>query len=239
MSPFDSKRSKETLATAKQAGKHLHLLSYKITYEPLLDKKERIPKRLQSELTELYDLLHANPQAAIPRLLQLKDQYPKVPVLYNFLTAAYNRIGDQSASRKLAEENYRNNPEYLFARINHAQFCLLDGDLDQIPEIFDEKYDLKLLYPKRNQFHVTEYAGFTGVMCAYFSMIDQKETAKLLYESLLKVAPESEMVRFAQSFVYPSWLDKLRRWAQNTTRKANQATATQENPHHDGSDFTA
>jgi hypothetical protein len=118
----------------------------------------------------------------------------------------------------LAEENYRNNPDYLFAKINYAQFCLHVGDFDKIPEIFDGKYDLKLLYPRRKQFHVSEFAGFMAVMCAYLSVTGYKETARLFYDSLLAVAPDSELTLFAERFFKPSLLGRLRIWAQKQGR---------------------
>jgi hypothetical protein len=85
----------------------------------------------------------------------------------------------------------------------------LDGDLEKILEIFDGKFDLKLLYPNRNCFHVTEFAGFTGVACAYFAAIGKRDTAQLFYKSLLKVVPDSHMIQFARQFLYPPLLTKL------------------------------
>jgi hypothetical protein len=45
-------------------------------------------------------------------------------------------------------------------------------------------------------------------MCAYYSSTGNKELAKLWYKSLKEVAPDSEMVKFAKSFVHPSALSK-------------------------------
>jgi len=70
------------------------------------------------------------------------------------------------------------------------------------------------LYPRRKQFHVSEFAGFMAVMCAYLSVTGYKETARLFYDSLLAVAPDSELVLFAKRFFKPSLLGRLRIWAQ-------------------------
>jgi hypothetical protein len=87
-------------------------------------------------------------------LLVLKEAYPQTPVLYNHLSAAYNRGGNYKAQRELVIENYLKNPDYHFAKVNYAQLCLDNGDFEKIPEIFDHKFDLKLLYPHRNTFHI-------------------------------------------------------------------------------------
>jgi hypothetical protein len=51
------------------------------------------------------------------------------PMLFNWLGMAYGVLGDVEAVRETVRENYRKNPKYLFARLNHAELCLRDGDL--------------------------------------------------------------------------------------------------------------
>ncbi len=160
-------------------------------------------------------------------------------MIYNYLAAAYSRIGDQKATRLISEEIYHLDPDYLFAKINMAQIYLREGDVEKIPEIFDHKFDLKMLYPRRNKFHVTEFAGFTGLMCAYFAMIGNQETAKLLYDTLLKVAPDSEMIPFAQRFLNPSLATKLKMWAIEKSRKMDTAKVKEEKTPPEDSDFIA
>lgn len=239
MSKTTQDRLDNALAIAKREGKELHVSSYEITYDPIINKKGKLPRHVQGEINDLFELIHDHPQQAIPRLLKLKAAYPKIPIIYNYLLAAYSRLGDQKASRELALENYRNNPEYLFAKINYAQFCLYDGDIEKIPDIFEQKYDLKMLYPKRTKFHVTEFAGFTGVICAYYSLIGHQETAKLLYNSLLDIAPDSDMALFAKGFVYPSLINKIRFLAKRQSRKTEAANAKEEKAPPSDSDFMA
>ena len=238
-----TRRFNQALDTAKREGKDIHIISYEITHDPIINKKDKLPHHVQDELNDLHDLIQTDPRQAIPRLLTLKETYPTIPIIYNFLLAAYSHLGDQQASRALALDNYNNNPDYLFAKINYAQFCLYDGDVEKIPEIFDHKFDLKLLYPKRTKFHVTEFAGFTGVMCAYFSLIGQKETAKLLYGALMEVAPDSNMALFAKSFMSPSLARTIKLWAMGKSRQiahqidAEKAKEDKEPP--EDSEFTA
>ena len=114
--------------------------------------------------------------------------------------------------RKWVTENYFINPDYFFAKINYAQLCLDKGEFKKIPEIFYHKFDLKLLYPHRNTFHVTEFAGFTGVMCAYYCSIGKLDPAKISFDVLKQVAPESLMVNYAKHFLHPSMVTKFQRW---------------------------
>ncbi|MFZ4702197.1 MAG: hypothetical protein ACOYMG_19315, partial [Candidatus Methylumidiphilus sp.] len=134
------------------------------------------------------------------------------PVLYNYLSSAYASIGNHTASREIALENYQKKTDDLFAKLNYAQICLMDEEPDKIPEIFDGNFDLSMLYPNRRQYHVTEFAGFTGVMCAYFAATGKLEPAQLLYKCLLEVAQDEGMTLFAKAFLYPSLLGRLARF---------------------------
>lgn len=216
--PKYSREISDALAAAGQDGKDIELSTYEITYGPI--QREKLPREINSQLEEIHDLVASDPKQAIARLQALKDKYPNAPVLYNYLSAAYSRIGDNKASMDLAQENYRANPDYLFAKVNYAQMCLYKGDAARIPEIFGEKYDLKQLYPHRNRFHATEFTAFTGVMCAYFAAIGRRETAERLYKALEQVDPLSDMLLFANRFLYPSPLARLKNWIINLFRRA-------------------
>lgn len=202
------KKPAKAIAKSKQAEGKLRLTSYEIIYEPIKDTK--LPRAINARLEDLHDMAFTDPRKAIEQLLALKENYPNVPVLYNFLAAAYSRVGNLKAMREMIVENYQRNPDYLFARINYAQISIQDGNIDQIPVIFDNKFDLELLYPNRNRFHVTEFAGFTAIICAYFSLTGKHDRAEMLFKALQKGAPGSEMIGFAKRYLYPSLLSRLR-----------------------------
>lgn len=96
-----------------------------------------------------------------------------------------------ASAERIALVNYERNPDYLFARLNHAQFCLLNGRLDEIPIIFGDNFDLKLLYPHRNKFHISEFIGFSAVMIEYFIRIGDLEQAEIRYQMLEQIAPDA------------------------------------------------
>lgn len=180
----------------------VHLLSYEITSEPLEDKK--IPQEVKNRLEELYDLTNQKPMEAIPILSELKEKYPTVPVLYNYLSVAYSRCGDFQRLDEIALENYEKNPDYLFARLNYAQICMRKGELKKVPEILDNKFDLKLLYPHRTTFHVSEVVNFGGVVGLYFCAIGEPEKAKMYYKIIKELAPDHEITKNLGRSLSPS-----------------------------------
>lgn len=180
-------------------------------------------------MDDLYEWAQSAPKRAIPELEQLVADYPHIPTFYNHLSVAYFNTGDIERAEAVVLETYRRHPQYLFAKTNYAQFCLRNGEIEKIPDIFNYKFDLKLLYPHRNRFHITEFVNFAGIMCRYFHAIGEQETADLFYQSLKRVAPRDRMTKLVTRILHPPfWIRWLRKWAgkrlaEPTDRTQNQA----------------
>ena len=183
--------------------------SYEISVEPLIDQKfQRLPKAVQDELGELYELAQKNGKQAIPRLEALKAEYPKLPLIYNYLAVAYGGV-DSQKQQQIIIENYQQNPSYLFARCNYAQLCLRTNNLEGFAKVFEHKFDLKLLYPRRNRFHITEYIGFTAGVCEYFYKAGNMEQAQKLFESLENVAADEPQTKRLKAMLYPNRFQRM------------------------------
>ena len=139
--------------------------------------------------------IHSYPEEAVLQLEDLIENYPQTPQLYNYLTLAYSRLGKWDEVDEIIIKNYERHPEYLFAKSNYARLCLRDGNVEQIPAIFNHQFDLKLLYPKRTTFHVSEVIVFFGVMGEYYLKIGQRSAAELCYQALHKIDSRHEQTR--------------------------------------------
>ena len=168
-----------------------------------------MPDKVQLQVKKLYKLIRTKPEQAISPLVELITKYPQVPVLYNYLKASYDATGQSEKSEDLLEQLYRQYPDYLFAKTQYAFRCLRQGALEQIPAIFQNKFDLKVLYPNRNVFHISEFTAFTGLMALYHQSINDSCTAKQHYWRLKKMAPQHKLTAVIQSQIYPSIFHQL------------------------------
>ncbi len=165
--------------------------SFNVSYGPVDTKDEKkIPAEIKDRLEELYYLIQSNPKQAIEPLEKLKQEYPDIPRIYNYLMAAYLQTGNTEKADELIIENYQKNPDYLFAKTNYAEYCLRHDNLDEIYKIFDNKFDLKLLYPHRNNFHISEVTGFYGILGIFFIRTGKRESAESLYKMLKQLDPD-------------------------------------------------
>jgi tetratricopeptide (TPR) repeat protein len=188
------------------------LISYEVTDERMLDKTvKKLPSRVRKQIEELYGLLSSDPEKAIPPLIELIKKYPDVPVFSNYLIAAYRMSGQQEKANAIILESYKKHPDYLFAKINYALYWIQKGHPHKVPEIFDHKLELQMLYPDRIKFHITEFLNFNGLMALYYSAIGEREIAIRYYQIIKKIDPTYDIVQVVKNALYPSLTVRLLR----------------------------
>jgi tetratricopeptide (TPR) repeat protein len=169
----------------------IRLFSHQVTREPVLDAPHnKLPPDLDREIDRLLYLVREGPAQAVVELEGWIEKYPDAGKLYNFLWSAYLGIKDPVNAERVVRENYRRNPDYIFAKLNYAELCLREGKPDEIPVIFDNKYDISLLYPQRKLFHITECTSFMAIMGWYFCEEGELERARVYLRSLQSLAPD-------------------------------------------------
>jgi len=160
-------------------------------------------------MENIFEQLEKSPGTMIERLKELIRNYPDVPKLYNYISIAYSNLGDQEKSNYYVEKNYQNNPHYLFAKLNYAEICMAKGDFDKVPEILENKFDIKALYPEREVFHVSEVAGVMGIAGFYFASIGNTEQAKLFYNGLKQLAPGHKYTKRLKRYLFLKSVKKV------------------------------
>jgi tetratricopeptide (TPR) repeat protein len=182
--------------------------SYEITDEPLNPPNQ---PTLSEETQKLYETAYEHCRAGrfhegIVIFERLIEADPKVGRFYNNLAGCYQGLKQHAKVEELIELNYQRNREYLFAKVDYAQLCMSYGRLDQIPEIFEHKYDLKQLYPDRNLFHVQEVLAMHGVLGLYFAYIGKSETAMVYLKTLDQFAPDNPNTLALRELLLPTLL---------------------------------
>jgi tetratricopeptide (TPR) repeat protein len=169
----------------------LHRITYNITEEPLTPASEQIFSDLdQKKYAEAFESLRdGRAKAAIPIFQELLVSYPKAGRLYNNLAACYESLGEMDKSEEMIKINYNTNPTYLFGRLDYANYCVNHDAIDEVPKIFNGLYDLKLLYPERDTFHIMEVLAFNRFMALYFALINRTETAMMYAKILMSLSP--------------------------------------------------
>jgi tetratricopeptide (TPR) repeat protein len=185
-------------------------VEYDITTEPILDRRYRkLPRAVKDEFEKFHWLAQTDPRKVIAELPQWIKRYPDVPLLYNYLAAAYSQAGDNVEAERITLENLKRNPDYLFARLNYAEFCLARGDYAAVAETLEHKFDLKLLYPHRNRFHISEVVNFMYIVGRYWIGIGERASAEKYYDLLHQIAPDEPATRNLHTALHPVPIQRI------------------------------
>jgi tetratricopeptide (TPR) repeat protein len=184
-----TRKLRRTLARRRDVSPSREADGFEIVYGPLLRHPWQTPE-MNQRIRRLHHLANTAPAEAVPELLATIERHPEVPIFYNYLAAAYLSLGDDGRAEEVIEENYRRNPDYLFARVNHAEICIRDGDLEGAAEALGGAFDLRALYPDRRQFHVSEVVAFTYAVGLYHLETGDWEAADVCHVLLHRIAPE-------------------------------------------------
>ena len=199
-----AKRKSRRKKHVSKASTPVYVTQYEITYEPMQEQPfSRLPNSVQEQLGRLYDEAQEKPQEVIPELLELQKKYPRVPQIFNYLAVAYLGAGENEKAEAIIQENIRKNPNYLFAKLNLAQLYLKKKEYEKIPVIFEHKYDLQMLYPKRTKFHISEVANFMGIMGMYFARTNQRDVAEKYNEIVQEIASDFQIAEMLNRELNP------------------------------------
>jgi hypothetical protein len=212
-----ARQSRATTHHARISGlpEGIELLSYRISFDPLSKPPEKCDPLLEAVLAEvredIWHQVHDDPQSAIPALEKLLTQFPTAGMLLNWLASAQESAGETEKAEATARRNFEANPDYLFARINAASIRLQEGDVAGVEQILENKFDLKLHYPDRDEFHVSEFLAFSALIFKYWIHKGEFERARRLFDIMDQVAPHHDTTRDIRQVVEGSFLPKLAR----------------------------
>ncbi len=132
----------------------------------------------------------------LPKLIALKNRYPQVPCIYNYVANAYAILRQEQQYFNMLCEARRLFPEYLFGKISLTEYYANHNDHRKIPSIFDRKFEIYQHHPESvDVFHVSEIRSFYGVVGRYFLRSNNLTRALFCYFTVEEVAPEHRILR--------------------------------------------
>jgi hypothetical protein len=172
---------------------------FEITTEALAH--DPLPPDLDKESHQLFLDLPRKPERIIPRLEQLVDQHPELPMFKNWLALAYSRVDRSADADKIIARTIKENPNYLFAKISYAEMCLGTDRVDEVPALFGGKTELNQVITDRNLFHITEFIAFYFVMAKHALLTGDLKGTHRYYRKLMLGAPDSEPVEILSKLI--------------------------------------
>jgi len=166
----------------------LIFVNYKVTDDSKeIDEIYGITPKISDLLQSMYEKVERKNKHAISELNNYIGQYPWIPQFKNLLIVLYYNLGYHEKSHELNHQLIEEFPDYLFGRINLVYEYLNQKEYDKIPDILGDNLEIKLLYPERNEFHISEVATFYQIVIRYFTEINDIENAEGRLKSLKEI----------------------------------------------------
>jgi len=179
------------------------VIGYTITTDPnFLNKQNAITPELLGELEQYYHLAQEGKKSSIQKILDAIERYPDNPQLKNYLSVLYGRMEEDQKMYDTNKWIITEHPNYLFGKLNLANEYYLRQEYDKIPDVLGHEMEIKVLYPDRDTFHITEVISFLKCVILYFTAIGDIDQAKTRHEIMNKLAPDSSDTEFAGQQIY-------------------------------------
>jgi hypothetical protein len=166
----------------------------------------RLSQETRDAMPRLHALVRDDPRAAVTELRAWIEREP-LPMFFNWLSAAYSALSDVQGVEDVVRENYRRNPQYLFARVNYAELCIRDGDLDGAREALGGGLDIRALLGGRKRVHVSELLGYFYAVGLYHIRMGNLAAAENVYAILKEAAPDEPAVEELRRRLHPRLRD--------------------------------
>lgn len=163
------------------------------------------------KLDEASPMAKTHPGKALPILMELLMEYPKVPAIYNYISTAYAFSGRNEDRLDVIQETIKRFPGYLFGKTALAEYYLETGNHREIPKIFDGQFDLRRLYPDVEVFHISEVRAFFSVMARYFARVGNISRALYYYFFMERLEPENPAIKVVAREIVRKEMDRLMR----------------------------
>lgn len=216
------RRMKRAVEKRLDRGEVVLANGYEVSYKPVYSAwYSRLPPAGREAIGRMNAVVSQDEldDPTIRELQHLIETYPFAPVFYNYLAIAYSRRGMHELADQTVDRVLQRVPDYLFARLNRAEHLLWDGDDAEILSLLGPTLELRDLFPGRTRYHVSEFAGYYGVVGLFELRRGNRSRAAVILAMLQAVAPgENATYALADEMQSPRLLRRLARFVAEMKR---------------------
>lgn len=183
----------------------------------------KMPRRDKQQLWDIYRRLAESKERSaeeLPKLIALREKYPNVPAVHNYIGLAYANQGKLDEYYQTIHETHKRFPDYLFGKLSVAEYYIGRGRHKEVPAIFSNKLEIYMHYPENTfAYHVSEVRAFYGVVGTYYARSKKTAQAIRCYFIVHEVAPEHWSARRLADEIVQVEIAKLQQKLQDVRRR--------------------
>ena len=98
----------------------------------------------------------------------------------------------------------------MFGKINYCNLLLEDDRCEEVPDVLDNKWNLKLHYPEQNEFHFSEVREFNILASRYFIAKGDINQAEIHLNIAKQVDKENKNVKYVENVIRVKKFERLK-----------------------------
>ena len=179
----------------------IKIVGYNLTEDSaFMDRQNHMSPYLKERIQELYFDLQKGNGPVISEILALIERFPQNPQLKNYLSVAYNNLGNIEKSEEVNNWILKEHPDYLFGILNKAAEYFYREEYYRIPDLLGKNMELKELYPDRKVFHIGEFTSFTKFAIQYYFETGNLDAARSRLDLMLDLFPDHQDTQIIQEW---------------------------------------
>lgn len=183
-------------------------MNLEVTWEPMADPLvDALPEATRQSMDSIHRQLFSEPTKAIGKLRVMVQTHPDILCLKNWLIAALTASGakaDRAEGTALAEQLFRDRPDYLFARLGLADVYMAEGKFQEAAALlFGPDKIITLLCPGRKVFHISEIRHWAHSCCRAYIGLGNLSAAQNYRDLLAEVEPDAPAFRHLDRLLNP------------------------------------
>lgn len=201
-------------------------INTKVSYEPIeAFKDDEISIQDEDKIEEIYYQMVA-PEADLDQienaLLALREKYPNIAIIENFLIAVYKISGKNDKCSATIKNHYKKYPNYLFAKVSYARE-IMHNEKDWFEQVFGQAICLEDLYPDRDVFHISEVIAFFVLMIENLMNKELFSSAEVVFDMLeeLDHGSDSIMEDLRPRIALIKFMNTIQKWKGIDKQKKN------------------
>lgn len=183
----------KTIAAKTIADPNFNVQNIRLTEEPMPGEQS---KEEEKQGYEIYKSLFSENisteemRQLLTRIKSFIERWPENPIFHNYLINTYIRLGERQNVKEASLAILERFPEYFFGKVTYAQLLIEEGKVDEVPKVFNDQLHIRLAFPEREIFHVSEFISFNLLMSLYY-MEQNKLDVAYGYRKMLVALEES------------------------------------------------
>lgn len=163
--------------------------------------KRKLEDSEREEIVEYYYNLQKKPASYISTFIQKTENYPDLPVYYDYLLLCYLLEENFDSAKEVAEKMSKRFANSLFGKVGFIELNLIEENLENIKQHLQEKFHYREIFPEKGVFHVVEVLHYWYALGKYLAFSGNTEKANSCLEEIKSIDPECILLKELQNVI--------------------------------------